>query len=52
MTRLALVSSICVPRNTMRLASSREKMSYARSPRFVDSMTVGTSTPASWWIRT
>ena len=34
--------------DTMRLASSREKMSYARSPRFVDSMTVGTSTPASW----
>ena len=47
MTRLALVSSIWVPRKTMRLASSREKMSYARSPRFVDSMTVGTSTATS-----
>ena len=32
----------------MRLASRREKMSYARSPRLVDSMTVGTSTAASW----
>src|SRR4029450_208908 len=42
MTRLAMVSSIGVPRKMIRSLSSREKMSNERSPRLVCSMTMGT----------
>src|SRR6266508_2939687 len=42
MTRLAMVSSIGVPRKMMRSLSSLEKMSKERSPRLVCSMTIGT----------
>src|SRR5919199_5711992 len=41
--RLATVSSMGVPRNTMRFFSSSEKMSYTRSPRLVCSTTIGTA---------
>src|SRR3954469_6176690 len=40
--RLATWSSTAEPRKMMRSLSSREKMSYSRSPRAVRSMTVGT----------
>src|SRR4051794_39766290 len=40
--RLATWSSTAEPRKTMRSLSSREKMSYSRSPRAVRSMTMGT----------
>jgi hypothetical protein len=36
------VSSIGVPKKMMRSLSKREKMSNARSPRLVDSTTMGT----------
>src|SRR5215218_4000789 len=42
MTRLAMVSSIGVPRKMIRSLSNREKMSNERSPRLVCSMTMGT----------
>src|SRR5918996_635085 len=42
MTRLATVSSIGVPRNTIRPASRREYRSKDRSPRLVCSTTTGT----------
>src|SRR5215213_3584817 len=42
MTRLAMVSSIGVPRKMIRSLRSREKMSNERSPRLVCSMTMGT----------
>jgi hypothetical protein len=41
--RLATLSSIGVPMKMMLSFSSREKMSYARSPRLVCSTTIGTS---------
>src|SRR5919199_4952828 len=41
--RLATVSSMGVPRNTIRFFSRSEKMSYARSPRLVCSTTIGTA---------
>src|SRR5689334_3645591 len=40
-TTLATLSSISVPRNTMRSLSSREYRSQPRSPRWVCSITVG-----------
>src|SRR5436190_15943969 len=40
--RLATWSSTAEPRKTIRSLSSREKMSYSRSPRAVRSMTMGT----------
>src|ERR1041385_7387118 len=42
-TRLAMPSSTGVPRKTMRSLSSREKISYALSPRPVCSTTIGTN---------
>src|SRR6187399_2211413 len=41
MTRFAMLSSIEVPMKMMLSLSRREKMSYARSPRFVCSTTIG-----------
>src|SRR5262245_61251806 len=40
-TRLATSSSIALPRKTIRSRSSREKMSKARSPRWLCSITYG-----------
>src|SRR4051812_18425354 len=40
--RFAIWSSTAEPRKMMRSLSSREKMSYSRSPRAVRSMTIGT----------
>src|SRR6266540_5659016 len=42
MTRLAMLSSMGVPRKMMRSLSSLEKMSKERSPRLVCSITMGT----------
>src|SRR6266404_2479656 len=43
MDRLATISSMGVPIKMMLSRSRREKMSYARSPRLVCSITIGTS---------
>ena len=44
MMRLAKISSIGAPKKIIRSLSRREVMSYARSPRFVCSITIGTVT--------
>src|SRR3982751_3211533 len=43
MARLATVSSMGVPMKMMLSRSRREKISYARSPRLVCSITIGTN---------
>jgi hypothetical protein len=42
MMRFATVSSIAVPRNTIRSTNRRDQMSCRVSPRWVISVTVGT----------